>query len=86
VGDLPRASQRAVGLVEELQALVALALGQVRAVGGEQRHRRDEQERKRMRIGGGDHRPAQSEAGVARGDHEVHAEHAHERGKPDESL
>ena len=40
VGDLARARQRAVGLVEELEALVALALGQVGAVGGEQRHRR----------------------------------------------
>ena len=43
-----RARERAVGLVEELQALVALALGDVRAVGDEQGRAGDHQQRQRL--------------------------------------
>ena len=60
VGYLARARQRAVGLVEELEALVALALGQVGAVGREQRHRGHEQQGQRVDVSRGDHRATQA--------------------------
>ena len=75
VGDLTRACERAVGLVQELEPLVTLALGQVRAVCREQRQRRDREERERPGIRGRDHRAAQPEAGVAERHHEIHRQH-----------
>ena len=49
VDDLGRARERAVRLVEELEPLVALALGDVGAVGEEDGDERDDQQRQRAR-------------------------------------
>ena len=70
-----RAGKRAVGLVEELESLMALALGQVRAIGREQSRGGDQQERQCTRVGGGQNGPAQREAGVTHRHHEVHRQH-----------
>ena len=65
---------------------MALALGQVRAVGGEQRHRGHEQQGKRPDVGRGDHHSAQAQAGVARGHDEVHPQHLDQRLKSHQPL
>ena len=62
LGDLGRAAERAVGVVEELQPLVALALGDVGAVDGEDGQRRDEQHRDGARVGGDDERGGDRDA------------------------
>ncbi len=77
--DLRRARQRARGLVEELEALVALALGGVGAVGEEDGDERHDQQRQRARVVDDDHGGGEAEARVGRGDREVHQQHAAER-------
>lgn len=84
--DLGRARQRAGRLVEELEALVALALGGVGAVGQEDGHERDDEQRQRAHVVGDDHGAGEPEARVRRRDGEVHREHAPERLRPDQAL
>ena len=74
-GDLGRLGERAVGLVEELELLVALALGEVVAVAEEGDDERHEEDRRGGRAVDDDHGEQQREARVRHGDHGVHAEH-----------
>ena len=84
--DLGRARERAGRLVEELEALVALALGGVGAVGEEDGDERDDEQRQRARVVGDDDSAGEAEARVGGGDREVHQEHAPERLRPDQAL
>ena len=86
VGDLARARECAVGLVEELQALVALALGEVRAVGDEQGRAGDHEQRQRLRVGRREHRGAQSQARVAHRHEQVHEQHPPDGAHADHAL
>ena len=79
LNDLRRARERARRLVEELEALVALALEKVGAVGEEDRDRGHEQQGDRPRVGRDDDRPREGEARVGGAHDEVHHEHLAER-------
>jgi hypothetical protein len=82
LGDLGRPRERPVGLVQELQLLVTLALGDVRAVDGEHRQRGNQQHGHRPRVGGDHQRSGDRDAGVRDRDQGVGGEHLAEGGEP----
>ncbi len=83
---LGRAGQRAVGLVEELDLLVALALGHVGAIAEEGDQDRDDQQRRGGRARHPQHGADQRHRRGRGGDQEVHAEHLADLAAGDAAL